>query len=114
MSSHASLARIVMSTAPDLDTAKRIARALVERRLVACVNVLGGATSVYRWKGAVEEAQEVLLVIKTSAARIAELEHALAELHPYEVPELVALEPAHVEAKYLRWLLGESASDASA
>ena len=112
MSQGAERARVVLTTAPDVEQARRLARALVERRLAACVNVLSGATSIYRWRGAVEEAAEVLLVVKTDALRLPELEAALRELHPYELPELVALEPAHVEARYLEWLLAESEGEA--
>ena len=109
MQKDASAARVVLSTAPDADTAARIARGLVEAGLAACVNIVGAVTSIYTWKGAVQEDQEVLLVIKTTAARLAELESALVRLHPYEVPELVAIAPAHVEPRYLAWLLGASA-----
>ncbi|SRR5258706_11808735 len=97
-------ARLVLTTAPDRGVAERIARELVGRRLAACVSLLPSVRSVYRWKGTVEEADEVLLVVKTTAARIPELERRLAEIHPYELPEFVALAPAHVEAKYLAWL----------
>ena len=97
-------ARLVLITHP-ADGARAFARALVERRLAACVNLLP-VTSVYRWQGTVEEEPEVLLVVKTGADRLAELEAALAD-HPYDVPELVALRPAHVEPAYLAWLLGE-------
>jgi len=98
-------ARILLTTAPDRETAERIARALVERKLAACVNVLPGVRSVYRWKGAVEEADEVLLLAKTTADRIEELVRALSGLHPYEVPECVVLEAGRVEASYLAWLV---------
>ena len=98
-------ARLVLSTAADLDSARGLARALIEERLAACCNLVGGLTSVYRWQGAVEEAAEVLLVIKTSAARLAALEARLAELHPYDVPELVVLTPERVAPDYLAWLL---------
>jgi periplasmic divalent cation tolerance protein len=64
---------------------------------------------VYRWRGAVEESDEALLVVKSTVAGIAAIERALGELHPYELPELVALAPAHVEARYLRWLAGSVA-----
>ena len=101
---------VVLTTAPDATTAKVLARDLVERRLAACVNLLPGVTSIYRWEGAVEEAGEVLLVIKTRRGRLAELEAELVELHPYDVPEFVALEPAHVEARYRAWLEGETPS----
>jgi periplasmic divalent cation tolerance protein len=98
----------VLSTAPDLATARTIARTLVEKRVAACVNVLPGATSIYRWKGALEEASEVLLVIKSTGPRLAELERELLAAHPYETPELVAIDPAHVERNYARWLLDET------
>jgi len=95
---------VVLSTTPDPETAAAIARDLVGRGLAACVNLLPGVRSIYRWEGAVEEAQEVLLVIKTRHGRLAELEVELLALHPYDVPEFVALDPAHVEARYLEWL----------
>jgi len=98
-------ARIVLTTAPDREAAERIARALVERRLVACVNLVAGVRSVYRWKGEIAEADEVLLVAKTAVDRLEGLERALKELHPYDVPEIVALEPDRVEPAYLAWLV---------
>jgi periplasmic divalent cation tolerance protein len=98
-------ARIVLTTAPDRATAERIARALVERKLAACVNLVPGVRSVYRWKGAVEEADEVLLLAKTAEDRVEDLERALTGLHPYEVPECVVLEAGRVEARYLAWLV---------
>jgi periplasmic divalent cation tolerance protein len=100
--------RILLSTAPDPAVAERIARALVERGLAACVNCVPSVRSVYRWKGAVEAADEVLLVLKTTAENVAALETALSELHPYEVPEVVAIAPERVEAKYLAWLQAET------
>lgn len=103
---------VAFVTAPDAAVGARIARELVESRLAACVNVVAGVTSIYRWQGAVEEASEVLLVVKSVRARIGEIERALARIHPYELPELVVLEPAHVEARYLEWLRGESAPNA--
>jgi len=99
--------RVVLVTAPDRETARTIARRLVEERRAACVNLVPGITSVYRWKGAIEEEPEVLMLVKTSAAQLPGLEARLAELHPYDVPECVALEPARVEPAYLAWLLGE-------
>jgi periplasmic divalent cation tolerance protein len=97
---------VVLVTHPR-EGAHELATRLVERRLAACVNLLAAA-SVYRWQGEVESAEELLLVVKTTAGRIDALERALAELHPYDVPECVALEPAHVEARYLAWLRAES------
>lgn len=114
MSDSAALqARVVLVTAPEGEEALRLARALVDERLAACVNVLAGATSVYRWQGRVHEEGEALLVVKTAADRVARLERRLGELHPYDVPELVVLGPSHVEARYLAWLLEQLAGDAS-
>lgn len=95
---------VVLSTVGGAGDADRIARALVERRLAACVNVVPGVVSVYRWKGAVEREAELLLVIKTRAERLDELKEALAELHPYEVPEALALPVEGGLAPYLAWL----------
>ena len=105
-----SAARVVLITAPDEDCARAIARSLVEERLLACANIVPRVTSVYRWEGAVEEASEVLLIGKTTDARLAQLESRLSELHPYDVPECVALAPARVEARYLAWLVESTAS----
>ncbi len=102
-------ARVALITAPDRAVAEELARALVESRCAACVNLLPGVTSIYRWQGAVQVDSEVLLVVKTRAERLSEIEALLARQHPYEVPELVVLAPAHVERKYLAWWLGESA-----
>lgn len=103
-------ARVVLITAPDLETARTLARALVSSGTIACANLVPGVESIYRWRGAVEEAREVLLVAKTTAARLAELEARVSELHPYEVPELVVLAPEHVAAPYLAWLAAETAA----
>jgi periplasmic divalent cation tolerance protein len=95
---------VALSTVGTAEDAERIARALVERRLAACVNVVPGVVSVYRWKGAVERDEERLLVIKTRAERLEELRRALVELHPYEVPELLALPVEAGHGPYLAWL----------
>jgi periplasmic divalent cation tolerance protein len=99
---------VVFSTAPDADVGRRIARALVERHVAACVQVLPGMTSVYRWKGVQEESSEVLLLFKTVRGRLPALELALREVHPYEVPECVAVDAAHVAAPYRAWVLSET------
>ena len=96
---------VAFSTAPDEATAARIAEALVERRLAACVNVLPGVRSTYRWKGEVQRDDEALLVIKTTRAGVAALKDALPEIHPYEVPELVVLEVRGGSDAYLRWVV---------
>lgn len=100
--------RVVLITAPDLEVGRVLARTLVGARAAACVNLVPGLTSVYRWQGEVQEDPEVLLVAKTTCGRMAELEALLAEHHPYDVPECVALAPASVEASYLAWLVGET------
>lgn len=107
-------ALICLSTCPDRDTAGRIARALVDERLAACVNLLPGITSVYRWEGAVETDEEVLLLAKTAPARVQALIARIVELHPYDVPEVVALEAAGGLPAYLEWIASETARDPQA
>ena len=102
-----SRAVIVLTTLGADADAAALARALVEARLAACVNVLPAMTSVYRWQGAVEEDREQQLVIKTAPASVAALQAWLLAHHPYETPEFLVLEAAGSEA-YLRWV-GESA-----
>jgi periplasmic divalent cation tolerance protein len=99
---------LCLSTCPDAVTATRIARALVEERLAACVNRLPGIQSVYRWQGKVVEDAEVLLVIKTTSERFEALRGRLVELHPYEVPELVAIEVGGGHRAYLDWIAAET------
>ena len=99
---------LVLVAAPDEATGRRIARALVEERLAACVNVLPGVRSVYRWKGAVEEASEVLLIAKTRADRSAALASRVRALHPYQLPEVVVLPVTDGSRAYLRWVVAES------
>ena len=95
---------LCLSTCPDTESAVRIARTLVEERLAACVNRLPGVASTYRWQGKIHEDAEVLLLIKTTRARFDALRARLLELHPYEVPELIALDIADGSAAYLAWL----------
>ena len=95
---------IALSTIGSAEDAERLARALVERRLAACVNVVPGVVSHYLWKGELQRDEERLLVIKTRAERLDALRAALVELHPYEVPELVALEITDGLEPYLAWL----------
>jgi periplasmic divalent cation tolerance protein len=99
--------RIVLSTAGSQEEAQKIAQALVERRLAACVNIVGPIHSVYRWKGAVESAPEHLLIIKTTAAAFPQVRAALRELHSYELPECVMLNIEAGSEDYLKWI-GES------
>jgi periplasmic divalent cation tolerance protein len=105
---------VVLSTVGTAEDAQRIARALVERGLAACVNVLPGVTSVYRWQGRIETEPEHLLVIKTTAEGFEPLRAALVSLHPYEVPEVVALPVRGGHGPYLAWLdASVGAGDAS-
>lgn len=99
---------LVLTNAPDEQVAQRIARALVEERLAACVNVLGPCRSVYRWQGEVEEAQETPLLIKTAQDRYGALERRLRELHPYELPEVLAWRPDGGLAEYATWVIRET------
>ena len=96
--------RIILTTAGSEAEAHKIAQALVERRLAACVNIVGPIESVYRWKGAVESAPEHLLVIKTTAAAFPRVRDAIRELHSYELPECVMLQIENGSEEYLRWI----------
>lgn len=96
-------------TAPDAETAARIGRALVEERLAACVNVLPGVTSIYRWKGAVETEAEVMLLVKSRADRGPALDARVRELHPYEVPEVIRVGISGGSVPYLDWVRSEVA-----
>jgi periplasmic divalent cation tolerance protein len=101
--------RVGFITAPDVETGSRIARSLVEERLAACVNVVPGIRSIYRWEGELEEDAEVLLVVKTRADRAGVLADRVAELHPYELPELVLLPAVGGSLPYLDWVREEAA-----
>ncbi|AWR85601.1 divalent-cation tolerance protein CutA [Meiothermus taiwanensis] len=94
----------VFCTVPDLETARRIARTLVHEELAACVNLLPGLTSVYRWQGQVEESSELLLIIKTRQERYPALEARIKALHPYQVPEIIALAIEQGSMSYLDWI----------
>lgn len=95
---------VALTTVGKAADAERVARALVERRLAACVNVVPGVVSTYRWKGEVERDDEHLLVVKTRADRVEALREALVTLHPYELPELVVLPVEAGHAPYLDWV----------
>lgn len=98
------VAVVVLSTAPDPETADRLARALLDDRLAACVTRVPGVTSLFRWQGELEETEEVLLLVKTHATRAPALTRKLAELHPYEVPEILVLPAAAGLGSYLDWV----------
>lgn len=95
---------LCLITVPTADEASRIARALVDERLAACVNVVSGVHSVYRWGGAVEEADEVLLMVKTTGAGFERLRDRVLALHSYHVPEIIALPVERGHLDYLEWI----------
>jgi periplasmic divalent cation tolerance protein len=98
-------ARLVLTTVGAPEDASRIARLLVEERLAACVNVLPGVQSIYWWEGRVNFDAELLLLIKTTAAMVEALDARLREIHPYDLPELVVLEPEHLSSAYGQWIV---------
>jgi len=91
-------------TAPDRVQARAMAQALVEERLAACVNLVGGVQSIYRWQGAVEESEEVLCLVKTRRELLPALTARVRAVHPYDVPEILAFEVAEGSPAYLAWL----------
>lgn len=100
--------RVVFVTAPR-DRAPELARALVDRRLCACVNLVDGIRSFYRWEGAVEDDPEALLVIKTTTGVLERLRSVILELHPYDLPEIIALPVTEGHLPYLAWVRDEVA-----
>ena len=100
---------LVMTTVPDADCAHALASALVGAGLAACVNILAPCRSVYRWQGAVDSAHELPLMIKTTTARYAALEAAILKLHPYELPEIIAVPVGPGLPAYLDWVAAEVA-----
>ncbi len=95
---------LVLTNLPDQAIAERMARHVVEARVAACVNILAPCRSVYRWQGAVEEAVEIPLLIKTTADRYPDLERAIKSMHPYDVPEIIAIPIATGLPAYLGWV----------
>jgi periplasmic divalent cation tolerance protein len=99
---------IVLTSLPDREAALKLARTLVEKRLAACVSVLAECTSVYRWKGVIETAQEVPVQIKIRGALYPEVEAAIREHHPYELPEIVVVPVVRGLPEYLEWVTAET------
>lgn len=99
---------LVITNMPDRDGAARLAHALVEKRLAACVNILAPCRSVYRWKGQTEDAEEYPMLIKSTRARYPELEAAIRAAHPYELPEIIAVPLAGGLPDYLEWVDSET------
>ena len=103
-------AKIVLTTCGTKQEAEKIARALVERRLAACVNIVPGIESVYRWQGKVESAAEWMLVIKTTAGRFEAVREAIREMHSYDLPECIMISIEGGSPEYLKWIEENSKS----
>src|SRR5438309_7670111 len=95
---------LVLSTFPDAEAARRIARELVNEKFAACANILPAIESIYRWQAKLEQSAEVLVLFKTAAQRYPEFEAKLKELHPYDVPEIIATPITAGSQEYLRWV----------
>lgn len=102
---------LAMTNVPDTATAQSIARALVDAKLAACVNILPAVQSVYRWQGVVEEASEVTLLIKTTQRRYPQLQRAIVAAHPYDLPEVIAWPLHDGYPAYLHWVAIETEPD---
>ncbi len=100
--------RIVLCTFPSAVAARQIGTALLEKQLAACVNLIPAVESIYRWQGSIESAAETLAIFKTTVGAWPDFERELAALHPYEVPEIVAIEPEAVAESYARWVVAET------
>jgi periplasmic divalent cation tolerance protein len=102
---------LVLTNLPDIATARALAQQLVANRLAACVNMLPGVESIYRWQDGMEQASEVTLLIKSLQSRYTELESAIRAAHPYQVPEIIAVPIAAGLPAYLDWVLKETRKD---
>jgi periplasmic divalent cation tolerance protein len=103
------MTRFVITTLPDEATAADIVRKLVSEKTAACGTIVPGARSIYNWKGSVEEAAEVVVIFKIPKANFSTFEKALRAIHPYEVPEIVAFDPAAVCHAYAEWIVSSCA-----
>lgn len=101
---------LLMTNMPDTRSAQALAHVLVQSKMAACVNLLPGVQSVYRWQGKIEQANEVTLFIKTTQARYHQVEQAILAAHPYDLPEVIAM-PLTGHAAYLHWIKQETAQD---
>jgi len=104
-------ALLAFSTFADVETARKVARILVEERYVACANILPQVESTYRWQGRIESNAEVMVIFKTTRNRYADFEQRLRALHPYEVPEIIALNPVAGLPAYLQWIADSVSPD---
>ena len=97
---------VVLTTFANADDAAKAVRTLVDEQIIACGTILPGARSIYRWKDAIEDTEESVVLLKTSAERFPALEERLRAIHPYETPEIIALDPTAVSKDYADWVLG--------
>ena len=98
--------RIVLTTFANAEDAAKAVRVLVDEQVIACGTILPGARSIYRWKDAIEDTEEAVVLLKTTAERFSALEQRLRAIHPYETPEIVAFDPAAVSKDYADWIIG--------
>jgi periplasmic divalent cation tolerance protein len=98
--------RLVLTTFANAEDAAKAVRVLVDEQIIACGTILPAARSIYRWKDAIEDAAESVVLLKTSAERFAALEERLRAIHPYETPEIIALDPTEVSNDYADWVIG--------
>ncbi len=105
---------LAMTNVPDMATAQAMARSLVEAKLAACVNILPAVQSVYRWQGAIEQASEITLLVKTTQRRYPQLQRAIIAAHPYELPEVIAWPLSEGHPPYLHWVIAETRTDTHA
>jgi periplasmic divalent cation tolerance protein len=98
--------RLVLTTFANAEDAAKAVRILVDEQIIACGTILPGARSIYRWKAAIEDSEEAVVLLKTSAERFPVLEERLRAIHPYETPEIVALDPTAVSKDYAEWVVG--------
>jgi periplasmic divalent cation tolerance protein len=99
---------VILCTVPDRESGERISQALVEERLAACVNLVPGLVSIYRWDATVEKAEECLLLIKTVAGRFEAVRERVASLHPYKMPEIIGIPITAGSPEYLKWITESS------
>ena len=103
--------RIVLVTAPDLPTARKIAKAALRAKLIACANIVPRVESHYWWKGKLERNAEVLMILKTTRAQLSALEKTIVRIHPYDTPEVISFPLESGNANYLEWLMGSVKGD---
>jgi periplasmic divalent cation tolerance protein len=97
--------RVVLTTFANAEDAAKAVRILVDEQIIACGTILPGARSIYRWKAAIEDSEEAVVLLKTSAERFPALEERLRAIHPYETPEVIALDPTAVSRDYADWVI---------